>query len=276
MTVKDVIDAALAKAGYPDTPYSRKLVRKRWIGYINETLGMHTSLDPVPYTQTMRILNGRIFKCDLDYAPHFGLPIVTQFGVPLKVTETYNNPTEYLIPDALNGEITISYKACFSPVTSEEDDIGIYSGRFDKIVIYVDMRERMYSHNRGSLLRKREFKAQITDTEPDDIPEDTIICQHTTDDLYTLHYICPCGCNVKETVDAFMCDAPGGKELVVQAADQHGRPYTVHKSMPRSYRNLAQFMVIDGKITIRMNRNITKCQSLYTVENGIIKWAFLY
>jgi len=280
MTVGEIINIVFEKFGYPDTAHSRKCCRSRFISYINERLGIETSLNPVHYTQSIIIRNKQIFENDLDHAPTFDTPTIIQNRVALKSKKSQGARAYYSIPDAMDGEAEITYRACFKQVSAEEDDIGLYSEYKDKIIAHIVMREKMYCHERGRLTRRKELpNVVITDDDPGTIPDDGIICKHVDGDSYTLHFKCPCGCGTTETIEAIIRrpDEYGIKGKVYQESDRYGRTYTVFKSMPRAMREKSQFIIDDGKISIQfIGAKDKKCPSDYSVENGIVKWRFMY
>ena len=280
MNANDVIVAVIAKLGYPDSVASRKRFRSRWISYINEKCALEANTLPITVTQKVCIRDKWIFFSDLDYVPMLGSPSIAQCGRTLKVIQGYSIPAHYVVPDALDGEATITYNICSPSVTNEQSELGLFSARFQSIVSYVEMREHMYCFNRGRLTRHKEFSEAIqTETPPDAMPDGAIVCQHMQDDFYTLHYTCPCGCGIHEAVEAIIRqpDELGVTEKVIHESDKYGRPYTVLKSMPRSLRDKSQFVIEDGKISIQfIGTKYTKCFSQYSVENGIIKWRFMY
>lgn len=278
MNANDVIVAVVEKFGYPDTLASRKRFRNRWISYINEKCALEANTLPITVTQKVLVKDKWIFFMDLDYVPMLGSPTIAQCGRTLKVMQGYSIPAHYVVPDALDGEVTITYNICSPSVTNEQSELGLFSARFQSIVSYVEMREHMYCFNRGRLTRRNEFSEAIqTETPPDAIPDGVIICQHAHDDFHVLHYTCPCGCGIKESIEAIIRqpEEMGVQQKVFQERDTYGRPYTVLKSMPRALRDKSQFMIKDGKISIQFI-GPQKCYSQYSVEDGNIKWRFMY
>jgi len=276
MKALDVIMAVAEKLGYPTDEKTRKRFRSRWVSYISEKCALEANTLPITITQKVCIRDKWIFYTELDYVPMLGSPAIAQCGRILKVVQGYSIPAHYVVPDALDGEVTITYNVCAPNIANEQSELGLFSERFKSIVSYVEMREHMYCFNRGRLTRRKEFTAIVTDkpTEPQD---GVVVCQHLQDDFYKLRYRCPCGCGITEELDAIIRthDELGAREQVTKESDHHGRPYTVHRSMPRALRDKTQFMIEDGKISIQFI-GPTKCFSQYSVENGIIKWRFMY
>ena len=276
MKALDVIIAVAEKLGYPTDEKTRKRFRSRWVSYISEKCALEANTLPITITQKVNIRDKCIFFIDLGYAPMFSTPTLVQFGKPIKAVKSYSVPAHYFVPDALDGEATITYNVCAPNIANEQSELGLFSERFRSIASYIEMREHMYCFNRGRLTRRKEFTAIVTE-EPTEPRDGEIVCQHLQDELYKLRYRCPCGCGITEDLDAIIRtqDELGAREQVTKESDHYGRPYTVHRSMPRALRDKTQFMIEDGKISIQFIGR-TKCFSQYSVENGIIKWRFMY
>jgi hypothetical protein len=280
MLTSEVIRTVAEKLGYPQTEAAKKRYRSRWISYINEKLPIEANTLPITVTQKVNVIDKWIFHGDLQYRPALGCPTISQCGRTLKIIYGYNIPAHYVVPDALDGQAEITYAICAPFIVNEQSDLQLFSGRFEKIVSYVEMREHMYCYNKGRLTRRKEFsEAVITDEAPESVPDGVIVCQHKENEFYTLHFRCPCGCGLSESVEAIIRipDDLGVRSKVIHERDKFGVEYTVCKSMPRAQREVSQFVLEDGKISIQfLGAKSKRCFSDYSVEDGIIKWRFMY
>lgn len=278
MIVREIIDRVFTELGYSQTQKAIDLCTKRFVGYIYEACCLESYANPIAFSECVTAKDRRVFESDFKYRPRLNTAKMSQDGRILKFTNGYNLPKHYILQGLSGDQVFVTYDVCAPSINSENDSIELFWPRIDKIVRHVAAREKMYANERGTPMRINEF-SNIEKGEFGGTPG-TIYLREACGTEFIVSYLCPCGCGVVESLEAFEynpTENATGRSRCERKTDAQGRSYTVISAAPKNETPKCTFEIVDQKISLKFPRKKNKvCQSEYAVNDSRVEWRQQY